>query len=104
MMAVWSALRHGTGPVKCPLTKPNARSAISVMTTDGNRADRAVARAPDRDDRIVHAFCIERLIDGYPEELEGLAYGSADLWRVLADAASEHERVDPVHARRQGRD
>ena len=58
----------------------------------------------DGDDRIVHAVCIERWIDGDAEELEGLAYRRADLWRVFADAASEHERVDPVHARRHGRD
>ena len=49
------------------------------------------ARAPDRDDRIVHVFCIERDIDGYTQELEGLADGSANLWRVFADPGRVQE-------------
>ena len=75
----------------------SSRAAMTrARTGRGGRADLAVPGA-----RVVG-----RRVGGDAEEAEAVHRALADLGRVLADAAGEHDRVEPVHRgghRRDGR-
>ena len=88
MTAVWRALRHDTVPVKCPLMKPNARSAIRVMITDGNQG------GPSGRDQHVRRERNEAAHDIGDGDRERASERAPRVWFLESELESHHE-LDP---------